>query len=57
MHQSPSGSKDYQLEDINKKPQELTHTPYKTAIYGSLILEIQRLEFGFLQGIAVSFLR
>jgi len=43
-HHSPSGIKNYQREDTNQTP-EADSPPLQTSIYGSLIPEIQRLEF------------
>ena len=54
-HHSPSGIKNYQREDTNQTL-EADSPPLQTSIYGSLIPEIQRLEFCILWGSVVGFL-
>ena len=50
----PSGTKNYQWNDTNQTPKSWL-TLLQTSIYGSLILEIQMLEFCNLQGSVVGF--
>ena len=51
---SPSGTKNYQRDDTNENPRSWL-TPLQISINGSLIQEIERLEFGNLQRGAVGF--